>query len=413
MRTALIHTWDGGGDVSDRVWNSLGQIWPNSERFTSDPWSPTSHSDTAQWPNTTPRRGQALGESHLRRDQLLSRLPRDPDWNAASLEGFDLVVSTSLAAAQLVTVKSNAMHVCFLAPETGRSPIPEVRGPVASPATSRAELLRELGHQTWQSSFVPKIWARDAGSLPTWNSGVTHYLTVTHAMAAQFHFDLAGLPHAVLYPPIDTTFFRPGPDTHENFLLLVCHPGVETDVRLVIEACEAAHRNLVILGGDQYRSEIDTLPSGVRWEHLPDDRSLRSYYRRSRAVFSVGTTGFDPSLVEAQACGTPVIACHHAANEEIVLDAERSGLGTCLYFHSPTTTSIVSAIQELERRPQNISAVLSLAQATKFSPAHFEHSLTHQIASWMAERAARTPELLQTLTMTKAAESFERRRAAA
>jgi hypothetical protein len=413
MRTALIHTWDGGGDVSDRVWNSLGRIWPSSERFTSDPWSSTSSSETAHWLNSTPRRGQALGESHLRRDQLLSRLPRDPDWNAALLEGFDLVVSTSLAAAQLVTVQPDTMHVCFLAPETALTSIQGERESISAPAATRAELLRELGHQTWQSSFVPKIWARDAGSLPTWNSGVTHYLTATHAMAAQFHFDLAGMPHAVLYPPIDTTFFRPGPDTHENFLLLVCHPGVETHVSLVIEACAAAHRDLVILGGDQYRAQIDALPAGVRWENLPDDRGLRSYYRRCRAAFSVGTTGFDPSLVEAQACGTPVIACHHAANEEIVLDAERSGLGTCLYFHSSTTASIVSAIQELERRPQNISAVLSLAQATKFSPAHFEHSLTHQIASWLAERMARKADLVPTLSMAKPADSFERRRAAA
>lgn len=413
MRTALIHTWNAGGDVSDRVWNSLGRIWPNAERFTSDPWCSTSQTDAPQWFTSTPRRGRALGESHLRRDQLLSRLPRDLDWNSAVLDGFDLVVSTSLAAAQLVTVKSNAMHVCFLAPETVPAPMQDARDSITGPHSTRTEMLRDLAHQTWQSSFVPKIWARDAGSLPTWNCGVTHYLTATHAMAAQFHFDLAGQPHAVLYPPIDTTFFRPGPDTHENFLLLVCHPGVETRVDLVIEACEAAHRDLVILGGDQYRANIDSLPPRVRWEHLPDDLGLRSYYRRCRAAFSAGTSGFDPALVEAQACGTPVIACHHAANEEILIDAERSGLGTCLYFHSLTAGSIVSAIQELERRPQNISAVLSLAQATKFSPAHFEHSLTHQIGRWQAERTVRQSESPTTLSLTRPVEETERRRSAA
>jgi glycosyltransferase involved in cell wall biosynthesis len=414
MRTALIHSWNAGGDVSDRVWNSLCRIWPNAERFTSDPWNSTSQSDSTQLLNATPRRGRALGESHLRRDQLLSRMTRDPDWNSALLEGFDLVVSTSLAAAQLVTVKSSdGIHICFLAPESIPAPPQEVRESPSAPGSTRTELLRELAHQTWQSSFVPKIWARDAGSLPTWNSGVTHYLTATHAMAGQFHFDLAGQPHAVLYPPIDTTFFRPGPDTHENFLLLVCHPGAETRVDLVIEACAAAHRDLVILGGDQYRSQIDALPARVRWEVLPDDLGLRSYYRRCRAVLSLGTTGFDSALVEAQACGTPVIACHHAANEEILIDAERSGLGTCLYFHSLTTASIVSAIQELERRPQNISAVLSLAQATKFSPAHFEHSLTNQIARWMAERMARQIDAPATLSLPKVLEDFERRRSAA
>ncbi|MDB5388998.1 MAG: mshA 6 [Planctomycetaceae bacterium] len=413
MRTALIHHWNTGGDVSDRVWNSLCRIWPSAERFTSDPWCSTALTDTTQWLNTTPRRGRALGESHLRRDQLLSRLPRDQDWNSALLEGFDLVVSTSLAAAQLITVKSDAMHVCFLAPEVVHAPLQEMRDSIADPAATRTEKLRELAHQTWQSSFVPKIWARDAGSLPTWNSGVTHYLTATHAMAAQFHFDLAGQPHAVLYPPVDTTFFRPGPDTHENFLLLVCHPGVETHVDLVIEACKAAHRDLVILGGDEYRSQIDSLPSQVRWEVMPDDLGLRSYYRRCRAAFSVGTSGFDPALVEAQACGTPVIACHHAANEEILIDAERSGLGTCLYFHSSTAASIVSAIQELERRPQNISAVLSLAQATKFSPAHFEHSLTHQIARWWTERMARKTDASPILSLQKPKEDLDRRRFAA
>jgi glycosyltransferase involved in cell wall biosynthesis len=158
------------------------------------------------------------------------------------------------------------------------------------------------------------------------------------------------------------------------------------DIGLVISACESAGRNLVIVGAENLRDQIGPTTSFVRWESLPADGDLRSRIRGCRALLSVAPAGFDPALVEAQACGTPVIAYHSAATEEIVLDAERTGLGTGLFFHTLTARSLVSAIYELERRPQNISAVLSLAQAEKFSPAHFEHGLLNHVARWMSDR---------------------------
>lgn len=425
MRIALIHHWNAGGDVPDRIWNSLCRLWPDAERFTSDPWSAEGNAGTetidsataVQWLRSTPRRARMVGQSHLRRDQVLSRLPKDADSNTALLEGYDLVISTSPAAAQALTVKTDGIHICFLDSETISGSLQEPRESFTTSDAPRTEKFRELAHETWQAAFTPKLWppqsSGTANSLANGNAGVTHYFTITHTLAAQLHFELSSQPHAVLYPPIDTTFFRPGPDSHENFLLLVCHPGAKVDLDLVIEACATAKRDLVILGGAEFRSEVDPLPPHVRWEHIPEDTELRSYYRRCRGVISASTTGFDPALVEAQACGTPVIAFHHPANEEIVLDAEQAGLGTCLYYHSLTTPSLVSAIAELERRPQNLSAVLSLGQATKFSPAHFEHSLTQQITRWMAERTLLSRKLQTPVFAPQPSDMPLRRRAAA
>lgn len=430
MRVAIIHTWNSSGDISDRVWNALGHVWPNAARFTSDLWSTQFQRSAEPQLNSAPRRSRALGESHLRRDQLLSRLPRDLDCHAALLEGYDLVISTSPTAARQITAKSDGMHVCFLTTDAMTGPEGEGSGSplkVSSDQMLAGQMRAGLSSQLRQALRLPKVWEQNSRGLPSSHSGVTHYFTATHAIAAQYHVDMVEQPHAVLYPPVDTTFFRPGPEVRENFLLLVCHPGIETHVQLAIEACEAAHRDLVILGGnplvlnrESESTESHPAPASgrflsphVRWEPLPEDLGLRDYYRHCRAVLSLSTTGFDPSLVEAQACGTPVIAFHHAANEEIVLDAERSGLGTGVYFHSLTTASLVSAIQELERRPQNISPVLCLGQATKFSPAHFEHSLLHHLGCWSAGQSALS--LHSTLDQTGAyrEEGFRRLRSAA
>ena len=385
MRIAWIHNWNSSGDVSDRVWSALCRAWPQADRFTSDPCSV---SEVTHWPAAVPRRLQLMGQSVPRHDQLLSRLARDDDHDTARLAGYDLILSSSLAAAQLITNESGALHGCFISTETSQTFHPSASEPAAAHRTSRFDALQQLSHSPGSLVRRPRLWAHEGSVLPPARAGVTHYLATTHAAAAQYHFDIAGQPHGVLYPPIDTTFFRPGPAAHENFYLLVCHPGVPTDVGLVIKACETARRELVILGADSLREDIGPVGGRIRWESLPADAELRSYYRRCRAVLSVAPTGFDPSLVEAQACGIPVIAYHGAATEELVLDAERSGLGTGLFFHTLSAESLVSALHELERRPQNVSAVLSLAQAEKFSPAHFEHGLMNYLNRWLSNRAA-------------------------
>lgn len=372
MRIALVHTWDSTADIGDRVWAALCRTWPQADRFISDVWQST---DVTHWHEAAPRRWQLMGQSLPRHSQLLSRLPRDPDRNTALLQNYDLVLSTSLSAAHLVSVEPGTFHACFMGTEIIDPP----------QQTSYHSARHDVSHEL-RSAHVghsqPRFTLHTDFIQPPRDSGVTHYLATSHAAAAQYHFDLDGCPHAVLYPPIDTTFFRPGPESHENYYLLVCHPGVPVDVGLVLEACEAAHRQLVILGADSLRQEMGGRYPQVRWETLPADTELRSKIRRCRALLSVAYTGFDPALVEAQACGTPVIAYHGATTEESVLDAERTGLGTGLFFHTLTPASLVSAIHELERRPQNVSAVLSLAQAEKFSPAHFEHGLLNHLTRW-------------------------------
>lgn len=388
MRIALIHNWTSSSDVTDRVWSALCRTWPHADRLTSEPWQAN---DKTHWLGASPRRTQLMGHSTSRHDQSMSRLPRDSHQELALLEGYDLIVSTSQSAAQMVSNPSGTLHVCFLGTEAASPLAQTTHEHLLAPRLAQLESLQQLAHSTDVNDTAvvrPRIWSQDEAESPTSQAGITHYLAITHAVSAQHHVELAGQPHVVLYPPIDTTFFRPGPENHQNFYLMVCHPGVAADVGLAIEACEQAHRELVILGGEALRQEIGPVSGTVRWEALPDDTTLRNYYRRCRALLSVAPTGFDSSLVEAQACGTPVIAYHGSSTEEIVLDAERSGLGTGLFFHTLSSRSLVSAMHELERRPQNISAVLSLAQAEKFSPAHFEHGLLNHVTRWVNNRAA-------------------------
>lgn len=402
MRIALIHAWNANGDLGDRIWNALGRVFPDAERFTTDLFS-----QLDAIAHLSPRHVKLQSESRERRDSLLSRQSRNND-GQVNLFQYDLVISTSLTAAQQIAVPEGTMHLTFL----GVDPEKEThQTPGLQVGLARHDFPASLSFG-YHLGFKPRLLGRSERSQQIGTCKATHFLLPTHALAAQLHFDLAKRPHAVLYPSVDTTYFRPGPASHDNFYLHVCHPGVTSDVSIVIDSCQAAHRELVILGGEQARSEIGPLPSLVRWESLPDDADLRSYYRRCRALISTAGTGFDPSLVEAQACGTPVIAYHRAAAEEMILDAETSGQGSGLFYHALTAKSLTSAILELERRPQNISAVLSLAQSTKFSPAHFEHTLTETLSRWIADQALATAKS-SSVPMPVKFEEPQRRRVAA
>jgi glycosyltransferase involved in cell wall biosynthesis len=71
--------------------------------------------------------------------------------------------------------------------------------------------------------------------------------------------------------------------------------------------------------------------------------------------------------VEAQACGTPVIAYGKGGVTESVVEG-RSGT----FFQEQAVESLVAAIQQFERRPTRFSAAEIRANALRFSAERFK-----------------------------------------
>ncbi|MBA3949913.1 MAG: glycosyltransferase [Acidobacteria bacterium] len=130
----------------------------------------------------------------------------------------------------------------------------------------------------------------------------------------------------VVYPPVDTEYFTPepaGPRTHYLIVsALVPYKRVET----AVEACRALGRPLIVAGDGPDRARLEALGgAGVTFTGASTSEQIRDLYRSAHAVFLPGEEDFGIVPVEAQACGTPVIALGRGGALETVVDG-RTGI---------------------------------------------------------------------------------------
>ena len=355
MRTALVH--GSSGVVGNQVWKSLARIWPQAELFS---FSTAKREAAAAHPLNARGHDLAVTGSWT--------LDQTQHHAVLELRDFDLVISADPQAAGQIRVSSTALHVCYLPPVAEGHAAPFCPGAIPVRTRSLGQYQGRMLSLLAGSRQYQEIHKHAELAVP---AGVTHFVAVSRAMSEQFRLS-CHKTCAIIYPPVDNAFFRPGPEPREAFYLMVGHGPLTPELELGVAACESAHRSLQIVGLDAAGRSSLKFHTNVHCVESVSDEILRDGYRRCRAILVPGISEFDPALLEAQACGAPVVALYGGGALETLLDCESTGQGTGLFFHEPTVGSLVSAIRELERRPHKFSPDLGWAQAARFSRARFE-----------------------------------------
>jgi glycosyltransferase involved in cell wall biosynthesis len=118
-----------------------------------------------------------------------------------------------------------------------------------------------------------------------------------------------GRDAVVVHPPIDVGFFTPDPGAERAEFLVAGRFVSYKRVDLAIQAANRAGVDLVVAGGgpDAARLEAMAGPT-VRFVTNPSDDEMRTLLQHAKALVHPGVEDFGMMVIEAQACGTPVIA---------------------------------------------------------------------------------------------------------
>lgn len=363
MEVALLHLWNSYPAISDSVLQSWLRLWPQSEQF------------TATLPEQSSGEGElsrGIGRVYGAEEAFLLPMQRT----------FDLVLSTSPEAAQHFSSCRSRFHLCYLPHAVSNSvsyrkePINRLNAGSPLQLQSRLPVARH-------AYLAP--WDQRGCNLP---EHVTHWISSSRTVR-----EMNGLPSGmqslVLYPPIDIHQFRPQPRRREEFYLVVCRDRIPKELSLVVEACREMERPLVIAAPPELSESIP-----AEWRHLLQvfnkESALAAWYSRCFAMIVPGAMDFDLPILEAQACGTPIIAYGEGAALEFVIDAEEGGQGTGLFFDDLTSGSLRDAMEELERRPQLCSPALGWSSAAAYSPHHFEKRAVRLIREVLHTEGIRT-----------------------
>jgi glycosyltransferase involved in cell wall biosynthesis len=288
-RVALVHDFLLDLRGAERVFLSLCDLFPDADLFTAVYDAQGTEGRFAHR-RVTASFLQALRPTARTFRALLPLYPSAME--SLDVRGYDLVLSSSSAWAHGVIPDEDAVHVCychnpFRYAWNARDETLSRRDPVTRAA------LRTI-FQRWRQ------W--DWIAAQRVDAYVANSQTTRRRIARYF-----GRESDVVYPPVITTRFGPGPVGEEYLVLSELVPHKHLDV--AVAAFNRLRRPLVIVGDGPDERRLRRLAGPtVRFTGRLTDGDTALALQRARALVVTAKEEFGIAAVEAQAAGRPVIS---------------------------------------------------------------------------------------------------------
>jgi glycosyltransferase involved in cell wall biosynthesis len=164
-------------------------------------------------------------------------------------------------------------------------------------------------------------------------------------------------------------------------------------IDLIVEAFSRMPERRLVVIGDGPEMEKIRAKAGPNVEIMGYQpfKVLKDRMSRAKAFVFAAEEDFGISVVEAQACGTPVIAYGKGGALETVRDLSEPK-PTGLFFDEQDADSIIAALKRFDEHAHKLLAVNCRVNAEQFSAAHFrERFFAHVRAAAPSLRAATLP----------------------
>jgi glycosyltransferase involved in cell wall biosynthesis len=261
-----------------------------------------------------------------------------------------------------------------------------VHSPIRYAWDLQHQYLAEAGMQRGVKSWLARAILH---YLRVWDQGTAHgvdSLVANSDFVARRIRKAYGCDAKVIYPPVDIERFELGAQ-HEDFYLVASRMVPYKRIPLLVEAFAAMpSRKLVVIGDgpDFDRAKALATPNVQLLGYQPDS-VLIDYMQRARAFVFAAEEDFGISVVEAQACGTPVIAFGRGGARETVIDSEDPERGTGLFFGEQTVAAVVDALERFEARAP-MSPQVCRHNAQRFSTERFRREFFGTVERALAAR---------------------------
>ena len=356
-RVALVHDWLTGMRGGEKVLDALLQLVPDASVFT------LLHTPGAVSERIEARRPrvsfvQYLPAARRRYRWYIGLFPAAVE--QFDLDGFDLVLSTSHCAAKSVVVPGRARHICYC-----HTPM----------RYAWDQFDAYFGPQRvgqWQSRLYRLAFSR----LARWDAAtagrVQRYVANSRHVAARIR-RYYNRESTVVYPPVDTAFYRPDGSQPGSYFLIVSALVPYKRIDTAIEACRLARVPLRIAGDGPERERLQALAGpDVEFVERPSDTEIRELYRGARAFLLPGEEDFGIAAVEAQACGRPVVGLARGGAAETVAHGE-----TGVLVEQPTAEAYAAGIERAATLPFDADRIRE--RALRFSHERFQAEMRELI----------------------------------
>jgi glycosyltransferase involved in cell wall biosynthesis len=354
MKTAIVHEWLDTLAGSERVVAEMLQCFPDADLFALVDFLPESSRGFLQGRTVHTSFIQKLPFARRRFRHYLPLMPVAIE--QFDLRGYDLILSSSHAVAKGVITGPDQIHVSY------------VHSPMRYAWDMQAQYLRQTRMDRGLTSlYVRWILHR----LRQWDvrtaNGVDVFIANSRYVARRIH-KVYRRDSIVVHPPVDVDRFSLARD-HGGPYLVASRLAPYKRIDLVVEAfTRLPDRQLIVVGDGSEKARIMAVAGkapNISFRGAVAQDELIRLMQQARAVVFAAEEDFGIAMVEAQACGAPLIAFGRGGALDILDPAADAPTG-CL-FPEQTADAIVAAVHAFEERETAISPEACRRNAERFS----------------------------------------------
>ncbi len=363
MKVALVHDWILGMRGGERCLLNFIQMYPDADIYT-----------LFHRPGTT---SQEI-DKRVKKVSFLGRLPWAHKFyryllplfpaaiNSFKLDGYDLVISLSHAAAKNVKVPRGVHHICFCFT------------PMRYIWDQAEEYFGRATRFLWPIINYLRDWDMRG------SKGVSIFVGISKFVAARIRL-FYGRSAEVIYPAVETSWIKPATARFGSAFLYAGALVPYKRVDLVVEAFNQLGEELWIAGAGPEEERLRQIAApNVKFFGRVSDSELAECYRNCRALIFPGTEDFGLIPIECMAAGRPVIGAYSGALRE-THNGIRPWINSSILAKDSTgvfiergregdVTALVEAVRCFLDREKEFSSEVCQKQAQRFSPESFTNN---------------------------------------
>ncbi len=357
LRIAVVHDWLVNYGGSESVLEQILACFPESDLFSLVDFLPANQRNFILDKPVCTSFFQHLPFARQSFRKYFPLMPLAAE--QFDLSSYDLVISSSHSVAKGVITGPDQLHICYC------------HSPMRYVWDLQHQYLREAGLDRGAIGGVAR-WLLHKGRM--WDfrtaNGVDEFIANSHYIARRI-WKTYRRDATVIYPPVGVDSLSVKEDK-EDFYLTVSRLVPYKQVNLIVETFRRMpDKQLVVIGdGPQFKRIKAAAGKNVTMLGFQTTQVVHDYMRRAKGFVFAAEEDFGISVLEAQACGTPVIAFGKGGALETV-----RGLGmedpTGVFFYEHSGDALADAISLFETEREQFSAMSCRKNAIPFSVQRF------------------------------------------
>lgn len=280
-----------------------------------------------------------------------------------NLTDYDVILSSSHAVAKGVITRPDQLHISYC----------------HTPMRYAWDLTFDYLDRSSLGKGIPGIFTRYfLHQLRQWDvisaNRVDYFIANSHHTARRI-WRCYRRTAKVIYPPVNINKF-PFQEKKSEFYVTVSRLVSYKKVSLIVEAFNRLGKPLVVIGDGAELNEIRSIAkSNIKILGAVSDEKMIKYMSEAKAFIYAACEDFGIAIVEAQACGTPVIAYKGGGAMETVKDIrEFPDTGTGLLFSPQTVEGLMEGIETFTTLENKFNPENNRLQANQFSNQIFQQN---------------------------------------